>query len=96
MSLGWQDFMGCNRSTQPRCPSRDRELHPERPELQDFLRKCPSFGSCEPYLQQMVTARIILTAVECNRLVLAEAWSRALPVVAGAFLEKYKSYQVTT
>jgi len=69
---------------------------PSTTTLQHFLRKCPNFGSCEPYLQQIVAAIIILTAAECHRLVSAKAWGRALPLIAGAFLEKYKSYQVTT
>ena len=37
---------------------------PSTSTLQDFFRKCPSFGSCEPYRQQIVTAIIILTAAE--------------------------------
>lgn len=64
--------------------------------LRDFFRKCPDSGSCEHSIQQIVTAIIILRAVECHRLVSAMAWGRALPVVADALLEKYKSYQVTT
>lgn len=37
-----------------------------------------------------------MVPVEWHLLVSAQAWGQALPVVAGAFLEKYKSYQVTT
>lgn len=64
--------------------------------LQDFLRKCPNFGSWEPYVQQIVPAIIILIAVEWQCLGSAKPWGQTLPIGAGAVLEKHKSYQVTT